>query len=101
MGRADAARGPKGTVAAQAEGRLRESQEHADCAIVCEFSDGTLTLRGRVPKYSLKQSARWFVQDIPGVEAIDNRIDVIPIPISEGPGHEPGTGPGGDHLRLD
>jgi osmotically-inducible protein OsmY len=101
MGRAHAEREPEGAVAAQAEGRLRESRELADCPIVCEFRDGTLTLRGRVPKYSLKQSARWCVQGIPGVEAIDNRIDVIPLPISGGPAHEPETAPGVDHLRLD
>jgi osmotically-inducible protein OsmY len=79
----------RGGVAAQAEGRLRESPEHADCPIICEFRDGTLTLRGRVPRYSLKQSARWFVQEIPGVEAVDNRIDVIPLPISERPSRAP------------
>jgi osmotically-inducible protein OsmY len=80
---------PRGGVAAQAEGRLRESPEHADCPIICEFRDGTLTLRGRVHRYWLRQSARWFVQGIPGVEAVDNRIDVIPLPIPEYPGRQP------------
>jgi len=63
---------------------LRESPLLAGCSIRCQFRDGTLTLCGRVPRYSLKQAARSLVEGIPGVEAVDNRIDVIPLPTTEG-----------------
>jgi osmotically-inducible protein OsmY len=81
----DRAAGADGGVKAQAEARLRESPELADCPITCEFRDGTLTLRGRVTRYSLKQTARLLVQRIQDVEAVEDQIDVIPLPISERP----------------
>ena len=76
--------GAEYAVLADAEARLRESPLLAECPIHCQFRDGTLTLCGRVPRYSLKQAARSLVDGIPGVEAVDNRIDVIPLPITEG-----------------
>lgn len=81
----DRAAGADSGVKAQAEARLRESPELADCPITCEFRDGKLTLRGRVTRYSLKQAARSLVQRIQDVEAVDDQIEVIPLPISERP----------------
>jgi len=101
MGRAHAARDSEGSVEVQAEGLLRESTELADCTITCQFRDGTLTLRGRVPRYSAKQAARSAVQGIPGVTAIDNRIDVIPVPVSDGPGGQRRSVPGVDRFGTD
>ena len=89
VGRANSAAELEGIVERRAAGRLRRSPELADCRITCEFRDGSLTLRGHVPRYSLKQAARSLVQGIPGVAAVDNRIDVIPLPIAEGPSHGP------------
>jgi osmotically-inducible protein OsmY len=80
---------------------LRESPELADCPIRCEFHEGTLTLRGRVPRYSLKQAARSLVRGTPGVTVVDNRIDVIPLPAAVRPSHERRTVPGVDRFRAD
>ena len=85
MWKSDHAAGADSGVKAQAEARLRESPELADCPITCEFRDGTLTLRGRVTRYSLKQTARSLVQRIQDVESVVDQIDVIPLPISERP----------------
>jgi osmotically-inducible protein OsmY len=94
-------KGPEGSVVTEAEGRLQESAELAGCPIRCQFRDGTLTLWGQVPRYSVKQAARSAVQGIPGVLAIDNRIDVIPVPLSHGPDGQRRSSPAGDRLRTD
>jgi osmotically-inducible protein OsmY len=101
MSRGDAAAEPEGMVEAQAEARLRESPQLADCPITCQFRDGTLTLWGRVPRYSLKQAARSLIQRVPGVKAVDNRIDVIPLPVSEGPSHDRRPFPTVNRFRTD
>ena len=88
-------------VKAEAEARLRESPELADCPITCELHDRTLTLRGRVSRYSLKQAARSLVQRIPGVEAVDNRIDVIPLPLVEQPSQDRRAVPPDNHRRTE
>jgi osmotically-inducible protein OsmY len=88
-------------VKAEAEARLRASSELAEHPITCEFRKGTLTLRGRVPTYSLKQAAWSLVQCIHGVKAVDNQIDVIPVPISDGPGNDRRTVRGEDRYRSD
>ncbi|HUT89782.1 MAG TPA: BON domain-containing protein [Thermoguttaceae bacterium] len=88
-------------IEAAAQARLRESSELAEHPITCEFREGTLTLRGRVSTYFLKQTARSLAQRVRGVRTVDNRIDVIPVPISEGPGDDPRTGGGEDPRRID
>ncbi len=101
MCRGNAAAEPDGMVEAQARARLQESPQFADCAISCQFRDGTLTLWGRVPRYSLKQAARSLIQRVPGVRAVDNQIDVIPLPVSEGPSHDRRAAPRIDRLRTE
>ena len=101
MARAQAEREPDASVEAEAEGRLQESAELADCPIHCQFRDGSLTLWGRVPRYSVKQAALSAVQGIPGVTAVDNRIDVIPVPISDGPDGQRRSCPAVDRFRTD
>ena len=97
----DDADGRDDAAQAQAETRLRELPELADCAIRCAFHDGVLTLSGRVPRYSLKQAARSLVRRIQGVEGVDNRIDVIPLPASEQPCQDRGAIPGDDYRRTE
>ena len=88
-------------IEAAAEACLHESSELAEHPITCEFREGTLTLRGRVSTYFLKQAARSLAQKVRGVRAVDNRIDVIPVPISEGPDDDPRRGAGEDRCRTD
>ena len=45
-------------------------------AVSGEFADGTMTLRGRVPSYYLKQIAQTLAGNIAGVDRIVNLIDV-------------------------
>ena len=68
-----------------AERCLRESPQLAEHPVYCEFHGGTLTLCGRVPAYSLKQLARSLVQRIDGVKAVDNQLDVVPLPAFDAP----------------
>lgn len=44
--------------------------------VSCDFSDGVLTLTGKVEGYYLKQLAQALVAKIPGVARIVNRIVV-------------------------
>src|SRR5687767_10328168 len=44
--------------------------------ITCEYHDGVLVLRGRVPSYYLKQIAQSLAARADGVERIDNQIEV-------------------------
>ena len=46
--------------------------------VSCEFQAGILTLRGRVPRYYLKQIAQSLVTEVSGVTEIDNQLDVNP-----------------------
>jgi hypothetical protein len=41
------------------------------------FSDGILTLRGRVPTYYLKQLVQSRLQELPDVLELHNRVDVV------------------------
>ena len=45
--------------------------------ISCEYHEGVLTLRGSVPSFYLKQVLQSILKDVPGVERIDNRVDVV------------------------
>jgi osmotically-inducible protein OsmY len=44
--------------------------------VKCEFHEGVLTLRGRVPSAFLKQIAQSIVFSMERVEAIDNRLEI-------------------------
>jgi osmotically-inducible protein OsmY len=70
----------------EAERRLRELPELAEQPISCRLEGRTLTLYGRVPTYSLKQTVRTRVKSIRGVERVDDRLDVVPYPASN---HDP------------
>ena len=45
--------------------------------IVCDYREGVLTLRGSVPSFYLKQVLQSILKDTPGVQRIDNRVDVV------------------------
>ena len=51
-------------------------------SIGCDYSEGVLTLRGRLPSYYLKQLAQTYVRRIDGVQAIVNGIEVVAHPHS-------------------
>ena len=63
---------------AQISVELGNSSYRAVRRVGCEFRDGTLTLRGQVPSYFLKQIAQTIVRR--GLHAsvrIDNRVEVV------------------------
>ncbi len=59
-----------------AAARLQHSGYVALRMVTCEFREGVLTLRGRVPSFYLKQLAHASVVKTPGVEMVVNSIDV-------------------------
>ena len=60
-----------------AERRLRESPYFYLRSLSCDYRDGRLTLRGRVPFSRLKQFAEAIVARVAGVEEVVNRVEVI------------------------
>jgi len=60
-----------------AERKLRRSPYIELRLISCEVCEGVLTLRGRVPTYYLKQVAQYMVDGLPGVQKIDNDLEVV------------------------
>jgi hypothetical protein len=66
----------KGRIAELAEAELHRGPYRALRNVTCAFKGGTLILYGRLPSYHLKQIAQTAVASLPGVERIDNRIDV-------------------------
>lgn len=66
------------TVTRRAERLLTECGYRPLCAISCTFQEGTLTLRGRVPTYYMKQVAQTLVAKLDEVHRIDNRLEVLP-----------------------
>ena len=67
-------------LAALAETRLMQTPHLAGQQINCRFCDGTLSLWGRVPSHSLRHAAQAVVERIHGVQRVDNRIEVLPLP---------------------
>ena len=65
-------------VAEQAGRALHKDAQLRHCSIACEYRQGTLTLRGRVPSFYLKQVAQTAVRDLSGVEQVVNGIEVVP-----------------------
>jgi osmotically-inducible protein OsmY len=59
-----------------AEARLRSANYVELRAVSCEFRQGVLTLRGKVPSYYLKQMAQSLVDGVPGVVELDNQLEV-------------------------
>lgn len=72
---------------------LAAASRLADCGyqilrkVVCEYRQGTLTLRGCVPSYYLKQLAQVAVGGCNGVERVENCLIVKP----EAPANEAGA----------
>jgi osmotically-inducible protein OsmY len=63
-----------------AERCLRSNSHTALKNISCEYRNGTLTLRGCVETYYLKQVAQAAVARLDGVERSDNQIRVVTPP---------------------
>ncbi len=63
-------------VAEQARKQLQGQPYRVLKNVSCEYRDGTLTLRGRLPSYFLKQMAQAAVARVAGVERIVNHIEV-------------------------
>ena len=45
--------------------------------VTCDFHEGVLTLRGRVPSYYLKQLAQAILVELDGVLELNNQLDVV------------------------
>jgi osmotically-inducible protein OsmY len=71
---------PPAGVAGWAEVRLRGNGYRVLKNVACDYRDGVLTLRGRLPSYYLKQVAQETVARIDGVQRIDNQIEVSASP---------------------
>jgi osmotically-inducible protein OsmY len=68
----------RGSAVAQAAShRLRGSQYLDLRAVECSYENGRLALDGQVPSYYLMQMARSLVSNLPGVERVDNRLEVV------------------------
>lgn len=67
-------------IASHAAARLARAGYSTLRRVTCEFSEGVLTLSGRVEGYYHKQLAQTVVFGIPGVARIVNRIDVRSTP---------------------
>jgi osmotically-inducible protein OsmY len=63
-------------VEAEAQRRLRGGSSYALRSVACEFRDGVLSLRGLLPSNYHKQRAEELVQQIDGVQRIQNQITV-------------------------
>ena len=59
-----------------AERLFRESPYHPLRELHCRFSDGVLIIAGNVPSYYLKQLAQTAVQNIQGVDRVENLVEV-------------------------
>lgn len=59
-----------------AAGIFRNSSYQSIRGLKCSFLDGVLTIEGCLPSFHLNQLALTAVQDIEGVERIENRVEV-------------------------
>jgi hypothetical protein len=69
---------PGRLIVEEAEERMRQSSYLELRRIVCHVHEGVLTLIGRVSSYYLRQVAQASVLGLDGIEAIDNRLEVVP-----------------------
>jgi osmotically-inducible protein OsmY len=56
---------------------LQQCGYHDLCGLHCEDDDGVLVLRGQVGSYYLKQIAQTVAARVPGIERIDNQLNVL------------------------
>ncbi len=61
---------------AKAQSELRRSSYRELGGLQCELCEGTLILRGSVPRFFLKQMAQVLVGRLPDVLNVDNQIHV-------------------------
>jgi hypothetical protein len=61
----------------RAEHRLRNSAYAPLRTLSCDYHEGVLTLRGRLPSHYLKQIAQVLMDGLDGVLEIANRVDVV------------------------
>jgi hypothetical protein len=61
-----------------AEDRLRHSEYFELRNVSCDFHEGVLTLRGRVPSYHLKQLAQSLLCEVAGILKLNNQLEVVP-----------------------
>jgi osmotically-inducible protein OsmY len=59
------------------EDSLRRSSYLELRRVICSLEEGVLTLNGRVSSYYLRQVAQAIVLGLEGIEAIDNRLEVV------------------------
>jgi hypothetical protein len=59
-----------------AKARLRASPYRSIQQLACDFEKGALVLHGRLPTFFQNQVAQQAVATTPGVERIDNRVEV-------------------------
>ena len=63
-------------IEAEAERRMKRSLIPNFAGVVCNFQHGILTLYGVVASFEDRYAAQELIQDIEGVEIIDNQLDV-------------------------
>ena len=63
-------------VAKRAAALLEEGPYHSLKRVVCEFHEGVLTLRGRVPSFYMKQVAQEILMGFASVEVLLNHLEV-------------------------
>jgi len=66
----------KNKVAVEAKRRLQATSYFALRSVSCEFHEGMLVLRGKVPSFYLKQIAQEIMQNMEGVDALVNALEV-------------------------
>jgi osmotically-inducible protein OsmY len=70
----------KEIVESRATARLKRSAYLEVRHVACEFNEGMLRLRGRVPSYYLKQMAQMAVLGMDGVDELHNQLEVVGPP---------------------
>ncbi len=60
-----------------AEQKLDDSSHLFRRTVSCRFDKGVLRLEGKVPTFHLKQIAQSILQDIDGVQLVENRLMVV------------------------
>jgi hypothetical protein len=63
-------------IQSEAQSRLKESGYRELESVSCEFREGVLTLRGRIPSFYLKQVAQTLLRELDIVGEIHNRLEV-------------------------
>ncbi len=60
-----------------AEQSLRHNSYLGMNNLSCDDQEGVLVLRGYLPSYYFKQIAQEIVAQLPGIERVDNQIEVV------------------------